>query len=209
MKRIFAVLGMCTTFLSMAGCAVAQTPGNVDNRMDGAFTADVIMNTSESETKGTLTRYGNEAWSVTFTEPAALSGVQLDFIDDDVTASYKGLEFSVPQSAQAVKTMLSELMDIVDDMAQNPQIQGKSDDSQIVLEGEIDEGSYTLTYTADGTPLQFSLPSYGVTIDFENFAETGSTPETSASGTAAGSVPAESSTQTSETVETQAETSAQ
>ena len=53
-----------------------QTAGNVQNRMNGAFSTEVTMTMAESETKGILTRYGMDAWSVSFTEPPALSGVQ-------------------------------------------------------------------------------------------------------------------------------------
>lgn len=173
MKRIFAALCMSAVLVSASGCAVQQLPGNVSNRMGGAFSSEVTMTTADSETKGVLTRYGMDAWSVTFTEPAALSGVQLDFMDDEVTASYKGLEFSVPQSAQAVKTMLSELMDIVDDMAEEPELSCKQKEDGAVCEGEIDEGSYTLTFDKDGVPQEFSLPSYGLTITFDTFTDNG------------------------------------
>ncbi|MBR4102331.1 MAG: hypothetical protein IKK51_10750 [Oscillospiraceae bacterium] len=173
MKRIFATLCMGAVLLGVYGCAMQPTPGNVNNRMDGAFTTEVTMTTADSETKGILTRYGNDAWSVTFTEPAALDGVKLDFLDDEVIASYKGLEFSVPQSAQAIRTMLSELMDIVDDMALEPEIICKQNEEGAVCEGEIDEGKYTLTFDKEGIPKEFSLPPYGLTITFDTFTESG------------------------------------
>ncbi len=179
MKRIVAALCMCALLLSGTGCSLQTSSGNVSNRMSGAFTSDVTMTTSDSETKAALTRYGTDAWRVVFTEPAALSGVQLDFVDDEVTASYKGLEFSVPQSAQAVRTMLEELMEIVDEMALEPTLEGTEEDGSIVCEGEIDEGDYTLTFAEDGTPLSFSLPCYGLTVTFDTFAENGSAQEPS------------------------------
>lgn len=173
MKRIFAALCLSAVLISANGCAVQQLSGNVANRMSGAFSSEVTMTTADSEVKGVLTRYGMDAWSVTFTEPPALSGVQLDFMDDEVTASYKGLAFSVPQSAQAVRTMLAELMDIVDEMAEEPELSCKQDEDGAVCEGEIDEGSYTLTFDKDGVPQTFSLPSYGLTITFDTFTDNG------------------------------------
>lgn len=173
MKRIFASLCMGTVLLGVYGCAMQPTSGNIENRMDGAFTAEVTVTTTDNETKGILTRYGSDAWSVTFTEPAALDGVKLDFLDDEVTASYKGLEFSVPQSAQAIKTMLSELMDIVDDMSPTPEIACKQNEDGAICEGEIDEGNYSLTFDKEGIPKKFSLPPYGLTITFDSFTENG------------------------------------
>ena len=56
---------------------------------------------------GTLSRLGDGAWSVAFAEPSTLAGVVLDFSGGEVTASYKGLGFSVPQSAMPAKSVLS------------------------------------------------------------------------------------------------------
>ncbi len=194
MKRIFAAFGMCAVLITAGGCAAAQTAGHVTNRMAGSFTADVTMTTADSETKGTLTRWGTDAWSVAFTEPPALSGVQLEFVDNEVKASYKGLEFSVPQSAQAVRTMLSELMEIVDEMSQQTELNGKAEENSIICEGEIDEGDYTLTFSQEGAPVEFSLPCYGLTILFENFSE---------SGTPAGTQETAATTMPTETAVTQ------
>ncbi len=202
MKRIFAALCLSAVLISANGCAAQQLPGNIANRMDGAFSAEVTMTTADSEVRGVLTRFGMDAWSVTFTEPPALSGVQLDFMDDEVTASYKGLAFSVPQSAQAVKTMLSELMEIVDEMSQEPELSCKQKEEGAVCEGEIDEGSYTLTFDKEGVPQAFSLPSYGLTITFDTFTEDGGA-QPAATTTATGT-----STETTTTQTTAASTAA-
>lgn len=176
MKRMFAVACMCAL---LTGCTVQSLPGKTENHMAGCFTADVTMTNAESETKATLTRYGTDAWCVVFNDPAALSGVQLDFLDDEVTASYKGLAFSVPQSAQALKTELSELMEVVDSMAINTELDGTSEEGMLVCEGELEVGSYSLCFTEEGLPVTFSLPAYGLVITFDSFTETApSAPET-------------------------------
>ncbi|MBQ8011235.1 MAG: hypothetical protein IJ265_06750 [Oscillospiraceae bacterium] len=201
MKRILTILCLCGVMLSAAGCAGAQTAGNVSNRMNGAFTAEVTMSMEDSETKAVLTRCGTDAWSVSFTEPPALSGVQLDFFDNDVTASYKGLEFSVPQSAQAVKTVLAELMEIVDEMAAETELNGTQEENSIICEGEIDEGSYSLTFSKEGIPVEFSLPCYGLTITFDSFIENGSAEN---SGTSADTTETAQTETTAETTDTTA-----
>ena len=168
MKRILATVcaGICLT-----GCTMQTLPGKTRNRMCGSFVADVTMTNAESETKATLTRYGLDAWCVVFNEPAALSGVQLDFLDDEVKASYKGLEFSVPQSAQALKTELSGLMEVVDNMSAQAELDGRTEEGQVICEGESETGSYALCCAEDGMPLSFSLPSYGLVVTFDSFAE--------------------------------------
>ncbi|MBE6875751.1 MAG: hypothetical protein E7496_03355 [Ruminococcus sp.] len=171
MKRIFAVISLNTVLLS-TGCTVVQTvPGKIANPMTGGFTAEVTITNADSESKATLTRYGTDAWCVLFSEPQTLAGVQLDFLDDEVKASYKGLEFSVPQSAQAIRTELEDLMNIIDDMALSPDLSGKTDENKIICEGAVEEGSYTLTFTEAGIPAEFSLPCYGVVIVFDSFTQ--------------------------------------
>ena len=168
-KRIFAVISLNTVLLS-TGCTVVQTtPQKIANPMTGGFTAEVTITNADSESKATLTRYGTDAWCVLFSEPQTLAGVQLDFLDDEVKASYKGLEFSVPQSAQAIRTELEDLMNIIDDMALSPDLNGKTEENKIICEGDVEEGSYTLTFTEAGIPADFSLPCSGVVIVFDSF----------------------------------------
>ncbi|MBR3630434.1 MAG: hypothetical protein IKN55_08195, partial [Oscillospiraceae bacterium] len=168
--RIFAVSALGCVLL--AGCTMPQTgSGKAANRMAGSFCAEVTVTNADSETKGVLTRFGTDAWRVAFTAPAALSGVQLDFLDSEVTASYKGLEFSVPQSAQAIRTELAELMEAVDALAPEEALEGSVQDGAVLCEGEVTNGSYSLLVGEDGTPVNFSLPNYGVVISFDSFAE--------------------------------------
>lgn len=176
MKRILASICMGLVLAAGTGCSMQAVPGSVSNKMSGGFTSEVTMTTGENEVSGTLTRHGSDAWSVVFSAPPALDGVQLDYLDGDVEASYKGLAFSVPQSAQAVRTMLEELMGIVDDMAQESELDGHHEDDRFICEGEIDEGEYTLTFAEDGTPQSFSLPCYGLTITFNTFTQSGAAP---------------------------------
>ncbi len=175
MKRIFAAMGVAAVLCFAGGCTMEQGSGQVPNRMNGGFTTQVTMQTADREVQGMLTRYGMQAWRVVFTEPPALDGVQLDFVDNEVTASYKGLSFSVPQSAQAVKTMLQELMEIVDGMAAEAELTGTQEAEQIVQEGEIEEGTYTLLFDKEGVPVRFELPCYGLTLTFDSFTADGST----------------------------------
>ncbi|MBR1528785.1 MAG: hypothetical protein IJ642_05740 [Oscillospiraceae bacterium] len=168
-RRIFAVISLGSVLFS-TGCTVIQSvPGKIANPMTGGFTSEVTITDADLESKATLTRYGTDAWCVVFSEPQTLAGVQLDFLDDEVKASYKGLEFSVPQSAQAIRTELEDLMNIIDDMALSPDLDGKTKEDKILCEGAVQDGSYTLTFTQDGIPEEFSLPCYQLKIRFENF----------------------------------------
>lgn len=169
--------------LAASGCSSAvPMNGSIPNRLSGSFTSELTMTAGETESKATLTRYGTDAWCVVFSEPKAISGVQLDLIDGDIKASYKGLEFSVPKSAQAVKTHLIKLMDAVESYAAEPDFQNvRQKEKTAVLEGELPEGGYTLTLNTDGTPLNFTLPCYDLSITFDSFAESSTAPSTAPS----------------------------
>ena len=179
MKRRLAWIPL--TALLLAGCsAVPALPGKTANRMADSFTADVTVTTADSETHAALTRFGTDCWRVCFTEPPALDGVQLDFLDGEVKASYKGLEFSVPQSAQALKTEFAELMRVVDENALLAELDTSPSDEVFVCEGELDVGTYSLAFAQDGTPVYFSLPAYGLVITFDAFSDERAVPETTA-----------------------------
>ena len=170
MKRILAILPLSALLLT--GCSgVPSMPGKTVNRMTGSFLSEVTITTADSETSAVLTRYGTDAWRVCFTAPPALDGVQLDFLDEEVKASYKGLEFSVPQSAQALKTELSELMEVIDSNALQTELETHTADDLLVCEGELEVGSYSLAFAPDGTPVRFTLPAYGLVIAFDSFTD--------------------------------------
>jgi len=145
--------------------------GKIANPMTGGFTSEITITDADLESKATLTRYGTDAWCVVFSEPQTLAGVQLDFLDDEVKASYKGLEFSVPQSAQAIRTELEDLMNIIDDMALSPDLDGKTQEDKLICEGSVQDGSYTLTFSQNGIPEEFSLPCYHLKISFDSFTQ--------------------------------------
>lgn len=204
MKRILAALGVSLTLLTTACSQTVGGGGNVPNRMANAFSAEVTMTAGETESKAALTRMGTDAWSVVFSEPQAIAGVQLDFLDGDITASYKGLEFSVPKSAQTVKTYLQKLMEAADAMAAQTELSGGSQDDGIQVEGELAEGAYTLTVSPDGVPMEFSLPCYDLTIVFDSFTDNGAVQGSTESGSETSAAAEETTAETAG--ETAAET---
>ena len=199
MKRIFAVISINALLWSTGCTAVPSVTGKTANPMTGSFSAEVTVKDAELESKAILTRYGADAWCIEFSEPQTLAGVQLEFLDDEVKASYKGLEFSVPQTAQTVRTELEELMQVIDDMALSPDLNGKAEENKIICEGSVEEGNYTMTFTDTGIPEEFSLPCYGLTVQFENFHQQTGTLSETVTETMTESIPAE----TEETTEIQ------
>ncbi len=171
-----------TAVLLAAGCAAltgCAKPGGGDasaeQKLGGSFTTDMTMTIDDMTANGTLARMGEGVWRVSFDEPPTLAGIVLDFADGDVTASYKGLAFSVPQSAMPAKSVLSNLILAVDELAQQEKIAGEEDGDSVVVTGEMEGNPYILTLTKNGDLAGFEMDNMDAVLNFSGF-QSGGTP---------------------------------
>ena len=127
-----------------------------------------------------IKRLGNANWDAEFSTPNTLAGVLLSFRDANVEASYKGLSFSVPKSALPLKSILSSFIEIIDNIAQQPEITGEEKENEIITEGETELGKYTLKFDKNGYPTGFEMPNLSLVITFSDFCDytPGTTEET-------------------------------
>ena len=181
---------MTACFL-MTGCSGVGVGGGSttsSNQLNTAFTTGVTMELEEM----TAERVGAGEWNVSFSEPSQLAGVRLDFQKGEVTASYKGLAFSVPQTALPAKSILYQFILAADQLAEESTLQGTSKDGGMVLSGDLEAGSYELTMTAEGVPAIFSMKNQNAVLTFHDFVSNGAISESE--------MPAESELQTTEPV---------
>ena len=134
-------------------------------KLSGSFTTEMTMNMEEQTVSGTLSRMGDGMWSVSFAEPATLAGVVLDFSGGEVTASYQGLAFSVPQT--------SSLILVVDDLAKQEHISGEKDGDYVSVEGELEGSPYLLRLSAGGELAGFEMDNMDTVLTFTDFQEGG------------------------------------
>ncbi|MGN1403435.1 MAG: hypothetical protein ACI4XB_03835 [Ruminococcus sp.] len=173
MKRNqYAVLGLVLAG-SMAVSVGCSKPGGEDasaaQKLGGSFTTEMTLDMEELQATGTLSRMGDGVWSVSFAEPSTLAGVVLDFCDGEVTASYKGLTFSVPQTAMPAKSVLSNLIQVVDSLAQQEEITGEASDGYVLVEGDLEGNPYILKLTKSGELAGFEMDNLDVALEFEQF----------------------------------------
>ena len=140
-------------------------------KLSGSFTTEMTMNMEEQTVSGTLSRMGDGMWSVSFAEPATLAGVVLDFSGGEVTASYQGLAFSVPQTAMPAKSILSSLILVVDDLAKQEHISGEKDGDYVSVEGELEGSPYLLRLSAGGELAGFEMDNMDTVLTFTDFQE--------------------------------------
>ncbi|MDO4157281.1 MAG: hypothetical protein Q4D37_10985 [Oscillospiraceae bacterium] len=174
MKRYFTgfAFAMTACFL-ITGCSVGGGSATAKNQLNTSFTTGVTMELEEMTAEGTMQRVGDGEWNVSFSEPAQLAGVRLDFLDGEVTASYKGLAFSVPQTALPAKSILYQFILAADQLAETSDLQGTSGEDGVTLKGELEAGNYELILLADGSPSVFQMENQNATILFHDFVSDG------------------------------------
>ena len=174
-RRIGAMGGfLLAGAVLLSGCSspVGGETG-VAQKLSGSFTTEMTMNMEEQTVSGTLSRMGDGMWSVSFAEPATLAGVGLDFSGGEVTASYQGLAFSVPQTAMPAKSILSSLILVVDDLAKQEHISGEKDGDYVSVEGELEGSPYLLRLSAGGELAGFEMDNMDTVLTFTDFQEGG------------------------------------
>lgn len=162
MKRLaaFALFVMLTFCLT--ACAVPGSGENAEreNNLDCAFESDVELVLEKLNAEGKMIHTDEGTWSVEFSSPNTLSGIKLEFAEDTVNASYKGLSFSVPQSVLPVKAMMLNLIEAVEENSAAEKLQGEEKDGLFQINGTLESGEYTLTADESGNFSAFEMPSF-------------------------------------------------
>lgn len=195
MKRLIAFAAAFLTSICLASCSVpVKEKAESPNGLNSSFSSSVSVALDEMNAEGTVKRFGNGMWEVEFSSPNTLSGVMLSFSEGNVTASYKGLNFSVPQSALPVKAMMLNLITAADDLAKNEELSGSEKDGMIEISGSLDGGEYTLTVDKKGNIASFSMPGSKLKMNFSDVQPiTGETPAESTTAAVTEAASAETS----------------
>ena len=165
MKKLFKSTAALLSIVIMTSCsAPGKNSMESPNGLNSSFKANVAITLDEMNSDGTVSRYGTGMWDVEFASPNTISGVTLSFTDGNVEASYKGLSFSVPQSAMPIKSMMSNLITAADELEVNEK------DGNIEISGTLDGGDYILTVDKSGNILKFEMPNNKLSMNFSDIA---------------------------------------
>ena len=167
MKRVFTFVVITALLFCMTACTMPKvSKSSRKNGLSAAFSASADITIDRLEAKGDIKRYGEGVWEIEFSEPNTLSGVKLEFSEGSVAASYKGLSFSVPQSALPVKAMMLNLMKAVDENAKLDELSGEEDKGILKISGSLDGGDYTMTVDENGVLCGFEMPNNKLVMKF-------------------------------------------
>ena len=169
MKRFFTAMVLSAAFL-LTSCASKATMESTESIVNSPFECDMKMIFEDQEFGGKLRKTDIGVYEADFTSPDTLEGVILSFNGNDVTASYKGLSFTVPKKALPVKSALLNFFSVVDNLAQSDKIEGTEKDGVIFINGENESGEYSLECDSKECDIDsFKMKNFGVRMEFENF----------------------------------------
>lgn len=186
MKRLVSFVVMIITAVMFVACSSPiKSETSRKNGLNCAFESSVNMTIDKLNAEGIIRRFGDGVWDVEFSTPNTLSGVKLSFDGGVVTASYKGLDFSVPQSAMPVKAMMSNLIEAVDTNARLDELKGSENDNVLEISGSLDGGDYVISVGKDGKLISFEMENNKLKMIFSDMKEMLSMPEETTSMTSA------------------------
>ena len=185
----------------LTGCTAPTQETAFHPKLDSAYAIQAEMEYGEQEHAVlTLTRSGSGQWDAEFSEPNALAGVLLTFDGNAVSASYKGLAFTVPKTALPAKNMLTlttGILDSFDGLEQLPCTQ--QEDGTWCSSGECEGGSYTIIFADSGEPAAMELPNQPLKLTFSGYTVSSVPDDDPESVTTTGSdIPAETTTSVTE-----------
>lgn len=193
-RNVLFALPLCL----LTGCAGANAQTEFQPVLDPAYTVQAQMTYADGQQASlAVTRGADGVWDMTFAEPPALAGVVLTLDGGAVSASYKGLSFTVPKSAIGAKTMLLYVTGVLDSAAGADQLVcTQQEDGTWQTSGECEGGSYTLSFASDGKLASFALPAQPLEITFSDYvcgstAPSGSTSAETTTAPAETTVPPE------------------
>lgn len=178
MKRLISFAVMILTAVVMVACSSPiKSETSRKNGLNCAFESSVNITIDKLNAEGIMKRFGDGMWDVEFSSPNTLSGVKLVFDSGNVSASYKGLDFSVPQSALPVKAMMLNLIEAVDTNARLEELKGTENDNVLEVSGSLEGGDYIISVGKDGKLISFDMENNKLKIIFSDMKEISSAPE--------------------------------
>ena len=169
MKKIIPIFLSVFLIISMCACSSGGKNVKFSPKLNEPFVVTAKIQYGDQESDASFRTYSKANWDIEFSSPNTLSGVILSYRDDKVDASYKGLSFSVPKTALPIKSIISTFIDVADSTADLPEIEATEKEGLMIIEGETQQGKYTLKLDNSGGLSEFSMPNLELKIVFTDF----------------------------------------
>ena len=169
MKKIIPIFLSVFLIISMCACSSGGKNVKFSPKLNEPFVVTAKIQYGDQESDASFRKYSKANWDIEFSSPNTISGVILSYRDDKVDASYKGLSFSVPKTALPIKSIISTFIDVADSTADLPEIEATEKEGLMIIEGETQQGKYTLKLDNSGGLSEFSMPNLELKIVFTDF----------------------------------------
>ena len=162
MKR--AVISVLILIMFLCGCG-SKNKTAVPVTKGVSFTADVTYY-NECYTCDVVVDE-NGVMTATVTYPEELSGVKLMFDGENVTAEYLGLTYTLKTDTMPLGNVALSIYNVFAHIAENG-LTAEQDESNCIIENEIDGEEYEFVFAPSGLPLELKMPDKELNVIFNN-----------------------------------------
>lgn len=167
LRGALVVVGMvCISVAILTGCkGAANSP---DLNKSYSCTANIDYNNFACTAQ--LARLDSGAWEVLLLSPSSVKDIKLTYQSGDVTVSYKGLSFSLPDNSLPVQPVIDNIVGALDNAANGIGLEFDKDGKNVTVSGVNEEVNYAVTVNTEGAIVSLSMPDIGMEVTFEDFA---------------------------------------
>lgn len=173
--RIFAVL--LAVVLVVGGCGkTSDKPNNNDKKnienLGGNFTATAALQYGDTVAEAEISKEKTGVFSMCFTSPDTLKGVEVRMEGDEVFIKYGFLSYQLKNedmpNAAAIKILVNTVFSAT---GENALLEAEGE--TLVVSGSTSVGEYYLTVDREsGSLLELSVPAEDFKLTFSNFCYT-------------------------------------
>ena len=164
--RKFVIIPLVFLLTILTACS-SKTATKPDT--SGGFSCNVSISYDDSDYSAIITRIGQGVWEAELTSPETVNGMVLYYENGEVVVKYKGFSVNLPNSSVPMKTLLSQIFEAVDNIANNPDAKSSKTENGIVVEGEVNDCGYIITFDKDGKLLSVNIPTKKLTVTVESY----------------------------------------
>lgn len=170
-RFLVVILTVSIVALTCFSCArVRRTEGTIrtaaTQRLSGAYRCDADIQYNGSRFKAAVTRLGAGNCSVSFEQPASVSGLCFALKGSALKLSFSGLTASPAESAMPESSLIRALSAALDASANPTGLKAGRAGKGSFVSGHIPAGKYTLTLGDGSVPQKLSVPAAGVEATF-------------------------------------------
>ena len=170
MKKLVAAM---LSLLLLTGCGLAERDrAKVQESVSSDFTTTAELNYHGVDATMTILGQGAEKrYTLAFTQPASLAGMEMEFTKEKATLRYKDLSFSVDPASLTDGMAGQLLFDALESALGEDSVTITNQDGVLSVAGETSGGSFVLRLDKEtGNFLSLEIPEEEFSLSFHGFS---------------------------------------